>query len=244
MSSVRKHALVAGLLYLVTFVSSIPAVLLLDPLLRDPAAYLVGPGADTRVIGGAFLDLVNAFACVGTAVVLYPIVRRESEALALGFVTSRAFEAATIMVGVVSILAAVTLRHEGLAGTDAASVSAAGRALVAVRNETFLLGPSLMPGINALLLGTLLYRSRLVPRVIPVLGLIGGPLLLSSAIATLFGVNDRVSAWSAIATLPIFAWELLLALRLTIVGFNPSAPILAGTAVGPAPRVEAPAGAA
>jgi uncharacterized protein DUF4386 len=83
-----------------------------------------------------------------------------------------------------------------------------------------------------------------VPRVIPVLGLIGGPLLLSSAIGTLFGINDRVSAWSAIATLPIFAWELLLALRLTIVGFNPSAPILAGTAVGAAPPMDPPAGAA
>jgi Domain of unknown function (DUF4386) len=243
MSSIRRHSLAAGLLYLLTFASSIPAVFLLDPILRDPT-YIVGPGADGRVIGGAFLDLVNALACIGTAVALYPIVRRESEALALGFVTSRMFEAATIVIGVVAVLAVVTLRQEGVAGTDAASLTAVGRALVAVRNETFLLGPSLMPGINALLLGTLLYRSRLVPRPIPVLALIGGPLLLSSAIGTLFGINDRLSVWSAIATVPIFAWELLLALRLTIVGFNGSAPILAGTSDAAAPTLEAPAGAA
>jgi uncharacterized protein DUF4386 len=243
MSSIRRHSLAVGLLYLLTFASSIPAVFLLDPILRDPT-YIVGPGADGRVIGGAFLDLVNALACIGTAVALYPIVRRESEALALGFVTSRMFEAATIVIGVVAVLAVVTLRQEGVAGTDAASLTAVGRALVAVRNETFLLGPSLMPGINALLLGTLLYRSRLVPRLIPVLALIGGPLLLSSAIGTLFGINDRLSVWSAIATVPIFAWELLLALRLTIVGFNGSAPILAGTSDAAAPTLEAPAGAA
>jgi Domain of unknown function (DUF4386) len=228
MDSLRKTALVAGLLYLLTFVASIPAVFLLNPVLTNPN-YIVGPGPDTPVIAGAFLDLVNALACIGTAVALFSVVRHEHEGLALGFVTTRMFEAAVIVIGVVSVLAVVTLRQQGTAGTDAPSMVAVGRGLVAVRDRTFLLGPSLMPGFNALLLGTLLYRSRLVPRIIPILGLIGGPLLISSAVGTLFGVNTAVSAWSGIATVPIFLWELSLALWLTFKGFDRSAPLLRGT---------------
>jgi hypothetical protein len=232
MGSLRTTALVAGLLYLVTFISSIPAVFLLAPVLNDPR-YIVGAGADSQVRFGAFLDLVNAGACIGTAVALFPVVRREHEGLALGFVTARIFEAAVIVIGVVCLLAVVTLRQMGASGTDGAALVAVGRGLVAVRDWTFLLGPSLVPGVNALLLGTLMYRSRLVPRVIPALGLIGGPLLLSSAIGTLLGINQAVSAWSAIATVPIFLWELSLGLWMTFKGFNPNAPIVAAAMAAP-----------
>jgi hypothetical protein len=225
MDSMRKTALVAGVLYLITFISSIPAVFLLEPVLSNPN-YIVGAGADTQVIGGAFLDLVNAIAAIGTAVALFSVVRRQNEGFALGFVTARMFEAAVIVVGVVSILAVVTLRQAGAAGADAASLVTTGRALVAIRDWTFLLGPSLIPGVNALLLGYLMYRSRLVPRVIPTLGLIGGPLLISSAVGTMFGVNDAVSVWSGVALLPIFFWELFLGLWLTFKGFQRSAPLM------------------
>ena len=225
MDSMRKIALVAGVLYLITFISSIPAVLLLGPVLSDPN-YIVGAGADTQVIGGAFLDLINALACIGTAVALFSVVRRQNEGFALGFVTARMFEAAVIVVGVVSILSVVTLRQAGATGADAASLVTTGRALVAIRDWTFLLGPSLIPGVNALLLGYLMYRSRLVPRVIPILGLIGGPLLISSAVGTMFGVNNAVSVWSGVALLPIFFWELFLGLWMTFKGFQRSAPLM------------------
>ena len=225
MDSMRKTALVAGVLYLITFISSIPAVFLLDPVLSNPN-YIVGAGADTQVIGGAFLDLVNAIAAIGTAVALFSVVRRQNEGFALGFVTARMFEAAVIVVGVVSILSVVTLRQAGATGADAASLVTTGRALVAIRDWTFLLGPSLIPGVNALLLGYLMYRSRLVPRVIPTLGLIGGPLLISSAVGTMFGVNDAVSVWSGVALLPIFFWELFLGLWMTFKGFKRSAPLM------------------
>lgn len=225
LDSMRKTALVAGVLYLITFISSIPAVLLLGPVLSDPN-YIVGAGADTQVIGGAFLDLINALACIGTAVALFSVVRRQNEGFALGFVTARMFEAAVIVVGVVSILSVVTLRQAGATGADAASLVTTGRALVAIRDWTFLLGPSLIPGLNALLLGYLMYRSRLVPRLIPTLGLIGGPLLISSAVGTMFGVNDAVSLWSGVALLPIFFWELFLGLWMTFKGFQRSAPLM------------------
>ena len=179
MNSLRKTALIAGGLYLLTFISSIPAVFLLAPVLDNPD-YIIGSGNDTRVLLGCLLDLINAFACIGTAVALFPVVKRQNEGVALGFVTSRVMEAAIIVIGVVSLLSIVTLRQDlaGTAGADPAALVTTGQSLVATRDWTFLLGPDLMAGINALLLGSLMYRSRLVPRVIPSIGLIGGPLLI------------------------------------------------------------------
>lgn len=214
MDSLRKTAFVAGAFYLITFVSSIPALGLLGPVLNNPD-YIISSGADTRVLLGGSLDLINALAAIGTAVALFAVVKRQNEAVALGFVASRLLEAAVIVVGVVSIFSVVTLRQDlaGATGADAASLVTTGQSLVAIRDWTFLLGPGLMAGINALLLGYLMYRSRLVPRVIPVLGLIGAPLHLASVTATLFGINEQVSVWSAIAVAPIFVWELLGPLR-------------------------------
>ena len=219
--SARRTALVAGTFYLITFLSSIPAVFLLGPVLDD-AGYIVSSGADTRIVWGCLLDLVNATACIGTAVTLFPVVKRQNEATALGFVTSRVMEAAIITIGVVCLLAVVRLRQDlvGATGADAATLVTTGRALVAVRDWTFLLGPGVMPGVNALLLGSLLYRSRLVPRIIPTMGLIGAPLLLAAAVATLFGHNEQTSGWSAIATLPVAAWELSLGVWLVVKGFK------------------------
>ncbi len=219
----RRTAFLAGALYLTTFAASIPALFVLDPVLSDPN-YIVGPGADTRVVLGGLLDIVNALACIGTAVVLFPVVKRQNESLALGFVTSRLLEAAIISIGVVSLLAVVTLRRDsaGAAGADADSLVDVGASLVAVRDWTFLLGPGVMAAINALLLGTLMYRSGLVPRAIPLMGLIGAPLLLSAKIGTIFGVNDDVSLWSLIALAPIFSWELSLGVWLVVKGFRPS----------------------
>lgn len=232
MTSTRTTAVVAGVFYLITFVASIPAVALLGPVLHNPD-YIVSSGNDTRVIWGCLLDVVNAIACVGTAVTLFPVVKRQSEAAALGFVTARVLEAAIIVIGVVSLLSVVTLRQDlaGTAGADVGSLATIGKSLVAVRDWTFLLGPGLIPAVNALLLGYLMYRSALVPRVIPVLGLIGAPLLIASALATMFGLNHQASVFSLIVTLPVAAWELSLGVWLVVKGFKP-APILASLTCG------------
>jgi hypothetical protein len=226
--SLRKTAFIGGGLYVITFIASIAALPLLGPVL-DHANYIVGSGADNSVILGGILDLVTAAAGIGTAVVLFPVVRRQSEAAALGFVTSRVMEAAIILVGVMSLLSVVTLRQDlaRTAGVDSASLVTAGASLVAVRDWAMLLGPGLMAVVNALLLGSLIYRSRLVPRAIPLLGLIGAPLLLASVIATMFGINEQFSLWSGIAVAPIFVWELSLGIYLVVKGFKPS-PITAG----------------
>jgi len=215
MASSRKIALAAGVLYLLTFVS-IPTLVLYAPV-HDPN-YIVGPGPDTAVIFGGVLEIIVALACIGTAVALYPVVKRQNEGVALGFVGARVLEAGTIFAGVASLLAVVTLRQAG-AGADALVT---GQALVAL-HDWFRLGQGLLPVVNALLLGSLLYQSRLVPRVLPLLGFIGAPLLLASTVATMFGINEAVSAQSGIAALPIALWEFSLGVWLIVKGFNPSA---------------------
>jgi hypothetical protein len=229
MDPLRRTAFIAGVMYLITFAGSIPArFYFLAPVLNDPG-YIVGGGADTRVLVGGLLDLVTALAGIASAVVLFRVVKRQNETLALGLVTSRLLEAAIMAVGVVSLFAVVTLRQDmaGVAGADEAALTTVAAALVAVYEWTFLLGPGVMAVVNALLLGTLMYRSGLVPRVIPLMGLIGAPLLLTSNVATMFGVNDATTVWSLVGVAPIFFWELSLGIWLTVKGFKPS-PITAG----------------
>ena len=212
----RKTALAAGVLYLLTFVS-IPTLSLYGPV-HDPN-YVVGLGPDTPALIGAILELIVALACIGTAVALYPVVKRQNEGVALGFVGARILEAATIFAGIACLLSVVSLRQ---AGAEAAAL-ATSQALVALYDRLFLLGQGLMPAVNALLLGSLLYQSRLVPRVLPLLGFIGAPLLLASQAAVVFGLLERVSALAGIAALPIALWELSLGVWLVAKGFNPSA---------------------
>jgi hypothetical protein len=234
MTSLRKTAFVAGLLYLITYLA-IPTIALYGPALNDPS-FITTSGTDAGVAWGAVLELIVAFAIVGTGVALFPVLRRQNEGVALGFVTSRLFEAGVITVGIISLLSIVTLRQQvsATAGANAGSLVIAGQALVATHDWSFLIGQTLLPGINALLLGSLFYQSRLVPRVIPLLGLIGGPLLISSAIGQVIGINEQYSAWSAIAVLPIFLWELLLGLWLVFKGFRPTAPLMVEAAAAEA----------
>ena len=223
MDSTRKTALVAGIFYVITFVSI--------PTLGPPPAlqlvtgkdFIISSGTDTGALWGAFLEVIVALAGIGTAITLYPVVKRQNEGMALGFVASRTLEAAMLFTGVASLLSLVTLHQDlGTAtGADAASLVTVGASHVATYNWAFTLGGSLMPGINAILLGTLLYRSGLVPRVLPVIGLIGAPLHLTAVVLTMFGVIDRVGSVALIAALPIAVWELSLGIYLVVKGFRP-----------------------
>ena len=219
----RRTARAAGILYLLTFVS-IPTLALYNPV-RDNADFVLGVGSDTGVLVAAFSEVVVALAGIGTAVVLYRVAKRQSQTAALGFVAARVLEAALIFVGVVSVLSILTLRHDvaGTAGADPASLVTTGRTLVATYDWAFLLSQSLMPVFNALCLGYVLYRSGLVPRILPTMGLIGVPLLFASDIAIFFGVYDRSAPAALLAALPIAAWELSLGVYLTVKGFKPAA---------------------
>src|SRR5437588_1730127 len=233
MAPLRRTAFLAGLLFIITFVTSIPAVLLYRAVVNH-ANYIVGPGADTRIALGAFLEMILIVANVGTAVVLFPILRRQNEDLALGYVGARLMESAFIAIGIVSLLAVVTLRKDIGGPGGAGSLVPVARSLVAVRNWTFVLGPGWIVGVgNGLLLGYLMFRSGLVPRAMAMLGLIGGPLIIASGTAVLFGAIDRGSKAQGIATIPEFLWELSLGIYLLVKGFKLS-PITAGLA-SPAP---------
>jgi hypothetical protein len=226
----RTTALVAGVLYLITFIS-IPTLALYSQLKAD-RDFITSAGSNSGVLLGVFLEVIVALAGIGTAVVLFPVVKRQNESLALGFVAVRTLEAAMIFTGALSLLTLVHLR-QGAGGADHGSLITTGSALVGIYNATQLLGQTLMPCLSAFLLGTLLYRSGLVPRALPLLGLIGAPLLLVGTVAVLSGAIAHLSPWMAMATLPVALWELFLGLWLTFKGFRPVA-ITAGPVVAEA----------
>ena len=232
MTDTRRTAFVAGVFYIITFVS-IPTLFLYGPVKETD--YITSAGSDAGVLVGCFLEVIVALAGIGTAVTLFPVVKRQNEGMALGFVASRTIEAAMIFTGVASLLSLLTLRQDlgTAAGADQAAMIATGASHLATYNWAFTLGQSLMPGVNAILLGTLLYRSRLVPRILPTLGLIGAPIHITAVVLTMFGVIDRIGPVAAIAAIPIAVWELSLGIYLVAKGFKPS-PIIT-TQVPPAP---------
>ena len=219
----RRTSLTAGILYLITFVS-VPTLALYQPV-REQADFILGVGSDAGVRWAALTEVVVALACIGTAVVLYPVARRQSQTAAIGFVGARVLEAGLIIVGVVNVLTVLTLRQDvaGTPGADEAALLTTGHTLAASYDWTFLLSQSLIPAFNALFLGYVMYRSGLVPRILPIMGLVGVPLLLASDLAVFFGLYDRMAPIAALAALPIAAWELSLGVYLTVKGFRPAA---------------------
>jgi uncharacterized protein DUF4386 len=239
----QKRARTFGVLYLITFATSIPALALYETVLRHPVSYLAGGGHDKQVLLGAFLELLLIIANIGTAVVIFPIVRRQSEELAVGYVTARLFECTFILVGIVAMVAIVTLRTQA-AGTAEGTVA---YTLAAVKDWTFLLGPGWVVGWgNGLILGYLMYKSQLVPRRWCWLGLIGGPLLVITGTAVMFSGNDPSDALGTVkdlSALPEGLWELFLGVYCTVWGFRRQSPILSGSGVqgAEAAAVAAPA---
>jgi hypothetical protein len=220
MSSLRKTSLVAGVLYLLTFVS-IPTLSLYGAI--HQANYILGQGNDTAVILGGILEITVALAGIGTAVVLYPVLRKQNEGAAIGLVASRVLEASTMFTGVAFLLSVVTLRQNG-GGAEALVTS---HALVTLYDRIFLLGQSFMPAINDLLLGFLLYKSRLVPRALSVIGIVGAFPLVAGYIAVMFGFIGLHSILAGLAAILVALFEFALGIYLVVKGFKPS-PITAG----------------
>lgn len=221
--STQTLARLSGFLFIVTFVASIPPVAsLYVPALGDPA-YVLGSGPDHALAFGALLEMILIVANVGTAVLLFPILKRQNEALALGYVTARVIESCFIASGIVSVLALASLRMSA-AGTDEGALMVAGQSLVAMHDWTFRLGPGFIVGVgNGLILGYLMFASRLVPRWMAILGLVGGPLIIFSGAAGIFGFIQPWSVAQGLATLPEFVWELSLGIWLLVRGVNPAA---------------------
>ena len=218
----RKTAVTAGVLFLLTEVGAIAGLALYDPILNG-IDYINGSGADNQILFGALFEVLLVISAVGTAVTLYPILKRHNEGVAMAFVMARLLETVAIMIGILSMLTVVTLRrqYDGSADADSEALSSVGSALVAVHDWTFLLGPNFALGVASLLLAYLMYSSSLIPRPIAVLGLVGGVLILGSAVAVMFGAYEQTSTPGLIVALPVFAWELALAGWLIAKGFRP-----------------------
>jgi hypothetical protein len=239
----RRRARIAGILYLLTFVS-IPTLALYGPVKDHVGTFVLGGGSSTGVMWGALSEVVVALAGTATAVVLFPVLKRQSETAALGLVTARVVETGLIVVGVTSMLTVVTLHSDvaGTAGADRGALVTTGHSLVASYTWTFLLSQSLMPVIVDLLLGYILFRSRLVPRIFPIVAFVGAPLLLASDLAVFFGAYAPTSAIAALAALPIAVFEFGFGVWLIVKGFDPSSPVLTEprTDAGIAAEIPAP----
>jgi hypothetical protein len=221
----RKTSLIFGLFFAGTFIFSIPALLFYDPLLSH-AEYVLGGGFDTRISMGALFEILLAICNIATALVIFPVVKRASESVALGYVASRTVESVIILTGVISLMAIVTLRAGVVPGGDTGSLIVSGRSLLAFHDWTFLLGPQFCSGFgNGLLLGYLMYRSGLVPRGMALMGLIGGPLAFLGGVLVLFDILKPMSAGLFALTALEIVWELSIAIYPIVRGFRRS-PVL------------------
>jgi uncharacterized protein DUF4386 len=224
-SPTRRISVAFGVLFLVTFVTSIPALLLYQPVLDDPVGYVANGGSDNQIFFGAFLELLLIIANIGTAVVVYPLLNRQNHILSLGYVTARIVECTFILVGILAVLSIVSLSQENAGGEEGAIAYT----LAALKDWTFLLGPGWCVGWgNGLILGYLMYRSGLVPRWLAMFGLVGGPLNILSGTLVMFGVDRPSGPLQGLATIPEFIWELGLGIYATVWGFRSSSPILSG----------------
>jgi hypothetical protein len=204
-TSDQRAARIVGVLFLLTFVTSIGAFALYGSILDD-TGWVVGGASDTQIQAGAFLEVLLVVANIGTAIVLYPVLRRYQPALALGWVASRIVESTLIAVGIVSLLSVVTLQSEGI-GTDATLVTTA-QSLVAAHDWTFLLGPGFCVAFgNGLLLGYAMLRSGLLPRRLAMIGIVGGSLCLVNAMGALFGGWDQMSSTGGLLSFAEMIWE-------------------------------------
>jgi len=224
MSAQRRISLAFGSLYLITFITSIPALWLFQPVLDDPQGYIAGAGADNRIYLGVLLELILIIANIGTAVVLISLLKRQHEILTFSYVAARIMECVFLLVGILAVLAVVTLRHD--AGADAAAMGGLAESLAAIKDWSFKLGPGFVVGIgNGLILGYLMFRSGLMPRGLALLGMIGGALQSLAGIGVLFDLYEAGGPVQGIATIPEIIWELSLGIYPLVWGFK-SSPIL------------------
>ena len=233
----KKRAQIVGGLFIATFVTAIAALVLYGPVLND-ADYVLSGGADTRVQIGAFLEVLLVIANIGTAVVLWPVLKRVRESMAIGYVASRIVESTIIAIGIVSVLSVLTLQQEATS-TDS-SLVIAGQSLVAIHDWTFLLGPAFCAGFgNGILLGYMMFRSGLVPRRLATWGIVGGPLAFLSATLVLFGVYEQTSGVSFLMTFPEMVWEAGLGIYLLVRGFKTTSAIRESAPSRPVAKLQA-----
>ena len=221
----RTSEIIVGILFIVAAVTAIIGLLLYDPILKGPDYLTNGSEHANQVVLGAIMELLLVVSAVGTATTMFPILRKYNETIALWHLCFRFLEAIIITVGIISVLSLLTLSREFVAAgaADTASYQASGILLKAIHDWTFLLGPLFMLGINTMMYSYIFFKTKLLPRFIPILGMTGATLVFINALLVMFGVIEQISTWGAILALPIAANEMILAVWLISKGFNKSA---------------------
>jgi hypothetical protein len=228
---VRRTGRIFGWLFIGTFVTSIPARLLFIDGVGGSwtdMRFVAGDASNASLKWGAVLEFGLIVTQIGTAVVIYPLVRRQSETVSLGYVCARIMESVFAAIGLISIISIVSLADAlvGASGAEAAVLVMQGDSLAQTYDWAFRWGPGLVAGIgNGLMLGYLMYRSELVPRRMALLGLIGGLILIFSFVLQLIGVYKNGEGPSGLFTLPEAAWELSLGIYCAWKGFRTSSPL-------------------
>ena len=225
---IQKTARIFGWLFIATFITSIGAKILFVNGIGGSFSHLEfipGELSETTVYAAVILEFLLIVTNIGTAVVLYPIVKRQHEGLALGYVAARVVESTFILVGLISIISLVSVNDAlaGASGAEATALAAQGSSLAATYDWTFLFGPGLVVGFgNGLILGYLMYRSGLVPRRMAMVGLVGGPMLILSFGLILFGVYENGAGPAGLMALPEIVWECSLGVYAAWKGFRSS----------------------
>ncbi len=222
MNTNRWPARLVGIFFIVAAVASIIGLILYDPILKGSDYLAVGAANDKQILLGALMELLLVISAVGTAVTMFPVLRAQSERIALWHLCFRFLEAVVITIGIISVLALLTLgrAYTAEAAPDRAAYQAVGTALRAIHDWTFLLGPNFMLGINTIMYSFLFFRSRLVPRWLATLGMTGATLVFVAALLELFGVIEQISLWGALLSIPVALNEMSLAVWLIAKGFN------------------------
>lgn len=223
MVSTRATAVTVGVFFLITHVTSVlAAFVFFGPVLADPD-YVVGTSSDSGLLLGGVLEVILALAVVGTSVALYPVVRRVSHGFAIGYVALRTLEAAVILLGATAIMTVATLHSAAASSETPQSFIPRSTVVEGLYSWAFIIGPGLICPVNTIVLAIVLYRSQLVTRFIPVLGFVGAPLVFALNLTKVFGISDQLPEWAALGVVPLFAWEISLAIFLITRGFRAAA---------------------
>lgn len=228
METNRNIAIIIGALFLIAAVASIVGRLFYGPILNDPE-YIISGSSHSPTSWGAILEIITAFAVIGTSVTLYPTLKEYNERMALAAVCFRLAEATFIVIGILCLLTIVTLNLQLAKALhpDTTSYLLAGKLLVAFHNWTFLYGPNVLLGPSTFMTAYILYKTKLVPRFVSVLGLAGGPMIFSCGVLVTLGLFDQISVWGALLAIPVFTYEMSLAIWLIVKGFNAKPPAVA-----------------
>jgi hypothetical protein len=218
----RISAIITGMLFLIAAVASILGLVSYESILNDPNYIINSTSNKTQIYWGAFFEIITAFAVIGTPIALFPILKEVNLSMAVATISFRLLEATIIIIGIISLLTIISLNQEFTKEVNPNTFTylIAGKSLLAIHNWTFLFGPNLALGPSTLMTSYLLYKSKLVPRMIAILGIIGGPLIFLSALFVIFGFYKQISVIGTITALPVFFYEMSLAYWLIFKGFK------------------------